>query len=101
MGTQKAYAVLIQDLATETDQLEKGKIKVTPMNYLNSDNPGVYGYAFATTKPVSFTNGDVKKTQFTSGAWATVDGVDLLAPVKKIINFFIHKFKFKKNPEVV
>ncbi|MDC8026326.1 hypothetical protein NBY09_09170 [Elizabethkingia anophelis] len=53
------------------------------MNYLNSDNPGVYGYAFATTKPVSFTNGDVKKTQFTSGAWATVDGVDLLAPVKK------------------
>ncbi|AMR40018.1 hypothetical protein HZP84_01210 [Elizabethkingia anophelis] len=83
VGTQKAYAVLIQDLATETDQLEKGKIKVTPMNYLNSDNPGVYGYAFATTKPVSFTNGDVKKTQFTSGAWATVDGVDLLAPVKK------------------
>ncbi|QCX52467.1 hypothetical protein [Elizabethkingia sp. JS20170427COW] len=82
---QKAYAVLIQDASTEAEQLNKGKIKVSPLNYVNSDNAGVFGYAFNTSNPLSFTSDTtVKKVQgFVSGAWATVDGVDLLASLKK------------------
>ena len=41
---KKAYSVLIQDIATETSQVNTGKIKVEPMTYLDSDNLGVWGY---------------------------------------------------------
>src|SRR5690606_34055918 len=37
IGTQKGYAVLIQDAATETSQVNTGKITVSPINYVNSD----------------------------------------------------------------
>lgn len=82
IGSQKAYAVLIQDAATETAQVATGKIVVNPLSYNNSDNPGVWGYAYSQANPKSFTNGTVTKVVLTEGAWATVDGVNLLAPLK-------------------
>ncbi len=79
-GNQKAYAILIQDAATETSQVNTNKIAVTPMTYLNSDNPGVWGYAFSPNGAKTFTNATtVTKVVLTPGAWATVDGVNLLA----------------------
>lgn len=79
IGTQKSYAVLIQDDATNTSQVATGKVKVEPMTYLNSDNPGVWGYA-ATNGGKTFTNATtVTKVSLPAGAWATVDGVNLLS----------------------
>ena len=84
IGTQKAYAILIQDAGTETSQLVPGKIKVTPIfATTNNDNLLQYGYSFNTTNPLSYTNdAAVKKVVLTSGAWATVNGVDLLTALK-------------------
>ena len=84
IGTQKAFAVLIQDAGTETSQLVPGKIKVNPIfGSANNDNLGQYGYSFNTTNPLTYTNDStVKKVVLTSGAWATVDGVDLLTALK-------------------
>lgn len=80
IGTQKAYSVLIQDAATETSQVLTGKVKVEPINYVNSDNAGVWGYAYTPTTPKTFTNATtVTKVSLPAGAWATVDGVNLLA----------------------
>ncbi|QBO57098.1 hypothetical protein [Chryseobacterium salivictor] len=83
-GGKSAFAVLIQDLATETSQLATGKIKVEPLfATANNDNLLKFGYAFTSTNPLSFTNAaTVTKVVLTSGAWATVNGVDLLAPLK-------------------
>lgn len=80
IGSQKAYAVLIQDAATETSQLLTNKIKVDPINYVNSDNAGVWGYGYTPASVKTFTNATtVTKVSLTPGAWATVDGVNLLA----------------------
>lgn len=82
-GGQQAYSVLIQDAATETSQLNAGKIKVEPLTYLNSDNLGVWGYAYPKTGPKTFTNDTaVTKVSLVPGAWATVDGVNLLAALQ-------------------
>lgn len=83
IGSQKAYSVLIQDIATETSQVNTGKIKVEPMTYLDSDNLGVWGYAYTPNGGKTFTNtATVTKVAMTGGAWTTVDGVDLLAALK-------------------
>ncbi|SFN09181.1 hypothetical protein SAMN05421594_0963 [Chryseobacterium oleae] len=80
IGTQKAYSVLIQDAATETSQVNTGKVVVAPLTYLNSDNAGVWGYAYSPNGAKTFTNATtVTKVSLTPGAWATVDGVNLLA----------------------
>jgi len=80
VGTQKAYSILIQDAATETSQVNTGKVVVAPLTYLNSDNAGVWGYAFTPNGGKTFTNtATVTKVSLTPGAWATVDGVNLLA----------------------
>lgn len=80
MGGKSAYAVLIQDAATETSQLLTNKIKVDPINYVNSDNAGVWGYGYTPASVKTFTNATtVTKVSLTPGAWATVDGVNLLA----------------------
>jgi hypothetical protein len=71
--------VLIQDDATNASQVNAGKVVVSPINYLNSDNLGVWGYA-QTNGGKTFTNtATVTKVSLTPGAWATVDGVNLLA----------------------
>ena len=82
IGSQKAYAVLIQDAATETSQVNTSNILVTPMTYLNSDQPGVWGYAFTPNGGKTFTNATVSKVSLVSGAWATVDGVNLLSALQ-------------------
>lgn len=80
---KQAYAVLIQDVATETEQVNKGKIVVTPVNHINSDNLNVWGYAFTPNGGKTFTSdATVKKVAMVPGAWATVDGVDLLSGLK-------------------
>ncbi|WBV58375.1 hypothetical protein PFY10_07935 [Chryseobacterium daecheongense] len=80
VGAQKAYAVLIQDAATENSQVNNNKVKVEPLTYLNSDNAGVWGYAYNPNGGKTFTNATtVTKVTLVPGAWATVDGVNLLA----------------------
>lgn len=82
MGGKNAYSVLIQDNATNTSQVNTGKVKVEPLNYLNSDNAGVWGYA-ETNGGKTFTNtATVTKVSLTPGAWATVGGVNLLAALQ-------------------
>ena len=80
---KNAYAVLIQDAVTETEQVNKGKIVVSPANHENSDNLNIWGYAFSPNGGKTFTSdAAVKKITLTSGNWATVNGVDLLAALK-------------------
>jgi len=83
-GGKNAYAVLIQDDATNTNQVNANpsKVTVSPINYLNSDNSGVWGYA-QTNGGKTFTNSTaVTKVSLTPGAWAMVDGVNLLAALQ-------------------
>lgn len=82
IGSQKAYAVLIQDAATETSQVNTSNILVSPISYLNSDQPGVWGYAYTPNGGKTFTNATVSKVSLVGGAWATVDGVNLLSALQ-------------------
>ena len=83
LGGKNAFAVLIQDAGTETAQVLTNKVKVPPIFVQNSDNLGNWGYAFTSTQPKTYTNDNtVKKISLTSGAWATVNGVDLLTALK-------------------
>ncbi|MGZ5193152.1 MAG: hypothetical protein ACXWVV_04495 [Kaistella sp.] len=80
---KKAYAVLIQDAATETEQVNKNKITVSPINHTGSDNLNIWGYAYTPNGAKTFTSdATVKKVNLTSGNWATVNGVDLLSALK-------------------
>lgn len=80
---KKAYAVLIQDVATETEQVNKNKISVSPVNHTGSDNLNIWGYAYTPNGAKTFTSdATVKKVNLTSGNWATVNGVDLLSSLK-------------------
>lgn len=80
IGAQNAFAVLIQDSATEIGQVNTGKIVVSPMTYLDSDNSSVWGYAFTPNGGKTFTNASsASKVTLPTGAWATVDGVNLLS----------------------
>ena len=80
---KQAYSVLIQDVATETEQVNKGKIVVSPANQVNSDNLNIWGYAYTPNGGKTFTSdAAVKKVVLASGNWATVNGVDLLAALK-------------------
>ncbi|OWR12968.1 hypothetical protein [Chryseobacterium sp. VAUSW3] len=80
---KKAYAVLIQDAATETEQVNKNKISVSPVNHTGSDNQNIWGYAYTPNGAKTFTSdATVKKVNLTSGNWATVNGVDLLSALK-------------------
>ncbi|WP_294243053.1 hypothetical protein [uncultured Chryseobacterium sp.] len=79
MGGKNAYSVLIQDDATNTNQVANGKVVVSPINYVNSDNAGVWGYTQANGGKTFTNTSTVTKVSLTGGAWATVDGVNLLA----------------------
>ena len=77
--------MLIQDAGTETSQVNANKIRVSPINVVNSDNVGVWGYAsYLRTDPAATYTNDtaVRKINLVSGAWATVNGVDLLAALR-------------------
>ena len=80
---KKAYAVLIQDAATENEQVNKGKISVSPVNHTGSDNLNIWGYAYTPNGGKTFTSDTaVKKVTLSSGNWAIVNGVDLLSALK-------------------
>lgn len=83
VGNRQAFAVLIQDTGTETAQVNANKVRVSPLNVLNSDNLGAWGYAFTPNGAARYTvDSSVRKISMTSGAWATVNGVDLLAALR-------------------
>lgn len=78
-GGKNAYPILIQDDVTNTNQVLTSKVLVTPINQVNSDNVGIWGYA-ETNGGKTFTNvATVTKVSLPAGAWATVDGVNLLS----------------------
>lgn len=80
---KSAYAVLIQDAATETEQVNKGKAVVSPTNHVNSDNLNIWGYAYTPNGGKTFTSDTtIRKITLTAGNWATVNGVDLLSALK-------------------
>lgn len=81
LGGKNAYAVLIQDDATNTSQVNAtpSKVVVSPLNYVNSDNPGVWGYAVTNGGKIFTNTATVTKVSLPAGAWATVDGVNLLS----------------------
>ncbi|HRL72296.1 MAG TPA: hypothetical protein PLT79_11450, partial [Flavobacterium sp.] len=79
--TTNAVAVRIQDAATNTNQVLTGKIKM--LNVKIADNTPLWG-AGAATFTVAFpianftTNTTATGAVLTPGAWAIVDGVNLL-----------------------
>ena len=82
-GGKNAFPVLIQDSPTDVSQVIAGKIAVTPINVVNSDNAGVWGYSgFTSTAPKTITNSAVAKVSITGGNWSTVEGVDLTSLLK-------------------
>lgn len=82
-GGKQAYPVLIQDSPTDISQVIANKIAVSPINVVNSDNAGVWGYTFTSTAPKTITNSTaVTKVAITGGAWSTVEGVDLTSLLK-------------------
>ncbi len=78
-------AIQVLDLKTYDNQIAKGKVKLTNVKITNTDNTFVSGVpASFTVTAASFlpaTNWSVSTTAtgatLTSGAWATVNGVDL------------------------
>ena len=82
-GGKQAYPVLIQDSPTDISQVIVNKVLVSPINVVNSDNAGVWGYTFTSTAPKTITNSSaVTKVAITGGAWSTVEGVDLTSLLK-------------------
>ena len=82
-GGKQAYPVLIQDSPTDISQVIANKVLVSPINVVNSDNAGVWGYTFTSTAPKTITNSSaVTKVAITGGAWSTVEGVDLTSLLK-------------------
>ncbi len=78
-GGKNAYPIVIQDAATDISQVLAGKVTVSPINVMNSDNILAYYYAgFTSTAPKAITlTPAVGKVQMAGGAWSTVNGVDL------------------------
>ena len=79
--TTNAVAVRIQDAATNTNQVLTGKIKM--LNVKIADNTPLWGAGAATfTVAFPIANGTTNTTAtgavLTPGAWAIVDGVNLL-----------------------
>lgn len=78
--TSGATAVRIQDAATNTDQVNGNKIKLTSVKI----NDGTSQFAGAGTVSVSFPSGQYTTSStatganITNGAWSTVGGVSLL-----------------------
>lgn len=78
--TSGATAVRIQDAATNTDQVNGSKVKLTAVKI----NDGTSEYAGAGTLSVTFPNGQYTTSSsatganITGGAWSTVGGVNLL-----------------------
>lgn len=80
--TSGATAVRIQDAATNTDQVTGGKIKLLGVRINNGTSQfAAAGSTFTVAFPTGnyTTNTTATGATLTAGAWAIVDGVDLLA----------------------
>lgn len=80
----KGGAIQILDLATYNNQVLMGKVKLKNVKITNTDNTFINGAATFTTNEVSFganftTSTTATGAALTSGAWATVNGVNLLS----------------------
>ena len=80
--TTNAVAVRIQDAATNTNQVTGGKIKILNIK-IDGSTPqtGAGAASFTVAFPVGnfTTSASATGASLTAGAWATVDGVNLLA----------------------
>ncbi|MES2573900.1 MAG: hypothetical protein V4572_03065 [Bacteroidota bacterium] len=80
--TTNAVAVRIQEAATNTNQVTGGKIKILNIKIGNSTpETGTGAAGFTVAFPVGnfTTNNAATGATLTAGAWAIVDGVDLLS----------------------
>jgi hypothetical protein len=77
--TAGATAVRIQDNATNTDQISSGKVKLlnVQINDGTSQSAGAAGI-IVNFAPSNYTLGTTTGATITPGAWAVVDGVNLL-----------------------
>jgi hypothetical protein len=77
--TAGATAVRIQDNATNTDQISSGKVKLlnVQINDGTSQSAGAVG-VIVNFAPSNYTLGTTTGATITPGAWAVVDGVNLL-----------------------
>lgn len=76
-----AVAVRIQDAATNTDQVDKSKIKLTNVKINNgTTHIGAGSSSFTVSFPTDqfTTSNSATGASISSGAWCTVDGVNLL-----------------------
>ena len=79
--TAGAVAIRIQDAATNTDQVNGSKIKLTNVNILSSTTQiGTGSSSFTTTFPTGQLTTSLTATgaSLTNGAWSTVNGTTLL-----------------------
>jgi hypothetical protein len=77
--TAGATAVRIQDAATNTGQVNSGKIKLT--NVKINDGTSQFGGASGITvvfNPANYTLGESAGASITPGAWTVVEGINLL-----------------------
>jgi hypothetical protein len=79
--TYNGAAVKIQDAATNTDQVNGSKIKLTTVKITNTsvNTPvGATGAIVVSFPAGQFTTGEATGASLTSGTWSTVGGVNLL-----------------------
>lgn len=78
-GGKNAYPVVIQDSPTDVSQALAGKISVSPIRTVNSDNDAAWYYVgFTSTSPQTITQAaNTSKVSISGGNWSTVEGVDL------------------------
>ena len=78
-GGKNAYSIVIQDSPTDVSQVLAGKILISPMRTVNSDNDLAWYYAgFNSSAPKTITQTpSVSKVSVIGGSWSTVNGLDL------------------------
>ena len=79
--TSNAVVVRIQDAATNTDQVNASKIKLTNVKINNGTTDiGAGSSSFTVAFPVGqfSTSNSATGASISSGAWCTVDGINLL-----------------------
>lgn len=77
-------AIQVLDVATYNNQVLTGHVKLTNVKITNTDNNFISGVpntftVNATSFGAAFSTGAATGAQLTGGAWATVDGVNLLS----------------------
>ncbi|MFC6268855.1 hypothetical protein [Frigoriflavimonas asaccharolytica] len=78
-GGKSAYPIVIQDSPTDVSQVLGGKVTVSPIRTVNSDNDLAWYYVgFTSTAPKTISQtATVTKVSIPGGNWSTVNGLDL------------------------